>query len=120
MVATLAMVQYALEAARQLAEENISLEVIDPRTLVPLDRASIIASVKKTGRLLVADEAYLTCGIHGEIIASVAERAFKDLKTAPRRIGNPGVPVPFEPSLEETVLPTIDKIVNAAREMMRS
>jgi pyruvate/2-oxoglutarate/acetoin dehydrogenase E1 component len=119
-VATLAMVHYALEAARQLAEESISLEVIDPRTLVPLDRASIIASVRKTGRLLVADEAYLTCGIHGEVISSVAEKAFKDLKTAPRRIGNSGVPVPFEPSLEDAVLPTIGKIVNAAREMMQS
>jgi len=118
-VATLAMVHYALEAARRLAEENISLEVIDPRTLVPLDRQTIIASVKKTGRLMVADEAYQTCGIHGEVIASVVEKVFKDLKTAPRRIGNPGVPVPFEPSLEETVLPTIDKIVSAAREMMR-
>jgi len=118
-VATLAMVHYALEAARRLAEENISLEVIDPRTLVPLDRASIIESVRKTGRLLVADEAYLTCGIHGEVIASVAEKAFKHLKTAPRRIGNSGIPVPFEPSLEDTVLPTIDKIVSAAREMMR-
>jgi pyruvate/2-oxoglutarate/acetoin dehydrogenase E1 component len=68
---------------------------------------------------MVADEAYQTCGIHGEVIASVVEKVFKDLKTAPRRIGNPGVPVPFEPSLEETVLPTIDKIVSAAREMMR-
>jgi pyruvate/2-oxoglutarate/acetoin dehydrogenase E1 component len=62
-----------LEAARRLAEENISLEVIDPRTLVPLDRAAIIASVRITGRLLVADEAYLTCSIHGEVIASVTE-----------------------------------------------
>lgn len=119
-VATLAMVHYALEAAERLAEENISLEVIDPRTLVPLDRESIIASVKKTGKLLVVDEAYLTCGIHGEVIASVTERAFKYLKAAPRRIGNPGVPVPFEPSLEEVVLPTVEKIVAIAREMMTS
>lgn len=114
------MVHYALEAARRLAEENISLEVIDRRTLAPLDRAAIIASVRKTGRLLVADEAYLTFGIHGEVIASVTEKAFKDPKTAPRRIGNPGVPVPLETSLEETVLPTVDKIANAAKEMMQS
>jgi pyruvate/2-oxoglutarate/acetoin dehydrogenase E1 component len=119
-VSTLAMVHQTLEAAERLAEENISLEVIDPRTLVPLDRESIVASVKKTGRLLVVDEAYLTCGIHGEVIASVTEKAFRDLKTAPRRIGNPGVPVPFEPSLEEAVLPTIEKIVSVAREMMAS
>lgn len=119
-VATLATVHQAMEAGERLAEENISLEVIDPRTLVPFDRESIIASVKKTGRLLVVDEAYLTCGIHGEIIASVTEKAFGALKTAPRRIGNPGVPVPFAPSLEEAVLPTVEKIVKAAREMMTS
>jgi pyruvate dehydrogenase E1 component beta subunit len=119
-VATLAMVHYALEGAKRLAEENISLEVIDPRTLVPFDRESIIASARKTGRLLVVDEAYMMCGIQGEVIASVTEKAFGDLKTAPRRLGNPGVPVPFEASLEEVVLPTIEKIVNAAREMMTS
>jgi pyruvate dehydrogenase E1 component beta subunit len=119
-VATLAMVHYALEAAKELAEENISVEVIDPRTLVPLDSEAIINSVRKTGRLLVVDEAYLTCGIQGEILASVTENAFKELKTAPRRLGNVGVPVPFEPSLEDIVLPTKEKIVVAAREMVKS
>jgi pyruvate dehydrogenase E1 component beta subunit len=119
-VATLVMVHYALEAAKQLAEENISLEVIDPRTLVPLDKDAIVGSVRKTGRLLVVDEAYLSCGIQSEIIALVSEHNFRDLKTAPQRLGNPGVPVPFEPSLEDCVLPTTEKIVKAAREMMVS
>jgi pyruvate/2-oxoglutarate/acetoin dehydrogenase E1 component len=119
-VATLAMVHYALEAAKELSEENISVEVIDPRTLVPLDREAIINSVRKTGRLLVVDETYLNFGIHGEIIAFVSENAFNELKTAPGRIGNPGVPVPFEPSLEDAVLPTKEKIVSAVREMMKA
>jgi pyruvate dehydrogenase E1 component beta subunit len=118
-VASLVMVHYALEAAEQLAKEGISLEVIDPRTLVPLDKETILTSVKKTGRLLVVDEAYLSCGIQGEIIALVSENIFQDLKAAPKRLGNPGVPVPFEPSLEEYVLPTTEKIMKAAREMMR-
>jgi pyruvate dehydrogenase E1 component beta subunit len=119
-VATLVMVHYALEAARQLAKENISLEVIDPRTLVPLDKASIVGSVQKTGRLLVVDEAYITSGIQSEIIALASENNFGDLKAAPRRLGNPGVPVPFEPSLEDAVLPTTEKIIKAAGEMMVS
>jgi len=119
-VATLVMVHYALEAASRLEEEKISLEVVDPRTLVPLDKESILGSVRKTGRLLVVDEAYLPCGIQSEIIALVSENNYRDLKAAPRRLGNPGVPVPFEPSLEEVVLPTTEKIVNAARAMMRS
>jgi pyruvate/2-oxoglutarate/acetoin dehydrogenase E1 component len=117
-VATLAMVSYALEAAKELAEKNISLEVIDPRTLVPLDKETIIGSVRKTGRLLVVDESYLACGIHGEIIALVSENALHHLKTPPRRIGNPGVPVPFAPSLEDTVLPTKEEIITAAGNMM--
>lgn len=119
-VATLVMVHCALEAAEILAEENISLEVIDPRTIVPLDKASIVESVRKTGRLLVVDEAYLSCGIQSEIIALVSENTFQELKAAPRRLGNPGVPVPFEPSLEDTVLPNTEKIVKAVREIITS
>ena len=118
-VATLVMVQYALEAANELAEENISVEVIDPRTLVPLDSDAIISSVQKTGRLLVVDEAYLSCGIQSEIIALVSENNFRDLKVPPRRLGNIGVPVPFEPSLEDGVLPNKEKIGAAIREMVR-
>lgn len=119
-VATLTMVHEALSAAEELAQENISVEVIDPRTLVPLDKETIITSVRKTGRLLVVDEAYQTFGIHSEIIALVSETAFKDLKASPRRIGNPGVPIPFEVTLEEAVLPGKTKLVAAIREMMRS
>ncbi|MEM2983449.1 MAG: alpha-ketoacid dehydrogenase subunit beta [Candidatus Bathyarchaeia archaeon] len=119
-VATLVMMHYAIEAAKELEKENISVEVIDPRTLVPLDKETIIKSVHKTGRLLVVDEAYLSCSIQSEIITLVAERCFNDLKAAPRRLGNPGVPVPFAPSLEDHVLPSIERIMGVAREIIRS
>jgi len=117
-VATLTMVQHALAAAETLAREGVSVEVIDPRTLVPLDADTIVRSVRKTGRLLVVDEAYLTCGIQGEIIALATERAFDALKAAPSRLGNPGVPVPFAPPLEDTVLPDGDRIAAAIRGMV--
>lgn len=119
-VATLAMVHYAIEAAGQLEKKRISVEVIDPRTLVPLDRETILASVRKTGRLVVVDEAYLGCGIQGEIIASVTEKAFSCLKAPPLRLGNPGVPVPFPPPLENAVIPSIKAIEQAIRKTLAS
>ena len=119
-VATLAMVHYAIEAAKRLETEGISVEVIDPRTLAPLDMETIQASVRKTGRLVVVDEAYLNCGIQGEIIASITEKAFHQLKAPPIRLGNPGVPVPFAPTLEAVVIPNIDKIELAIRETLKS
>jgi pyruvate dehydrogenase E1 component beta subunit len=112
-VATLATVQYALAAAETLAEDGVSVEVIDPRTVSPLDTETIVASVEKTGRLLVVDEAYLPCGIQGEIAATVTAEAFDALRAPPRRLGNPGVPVPFSPPLEDEVLPGVDDIVAA-------
>lgn len=111
-VATLAMVEHALAAAETLAEDGISVEVIDPRTIQPLDTETIVESVRKTGRLLAVDEAYLPCGIQGEIMAQVTERAFDSLEAPPRRLGNPGVPVPFSPPLEDEVLPTSEDIVS--------
>jgi pyruvate/2-oxoglutarate/acetoin dehydrogenase E1 component len=110
-VATLAMVHHALAAAERLDDQGSSVEVIDPRTLDPLDTATILASVEKTGRLLVVDEAYLPCGIQGEIVSQVTEERFDDLVAPPRRLGNPGVPVPFAPPLEDEVLPDQDDIV---------
>lgn len=117
-VATLAMVHHSLAAAEELASEGISVEIIDPRTIVPFDRETIVESVSKTGRLLVVDEAYLGFGIQAEVMATVTERAFGTLKCPPRRLGNPGVPVPFAPPLEAKVLPDRVKIVRAVREMM--
>jgi pyruvate/2-oxoglutarate/acetoin dehydrogenase E1 component len=112
-VATLAMVHHALAAAEDLADAGVSVEVVDPRTVSPLDTDTIVESVEKTGRLLVVDEAYLPCGIQGEIAATVAEEAFDALEAPPRRLGNPGVPVPFAPPLEDEVLPDVDDIAAA-------
>lgn len=117
-VATLAMVHHALAAAERLAERGISVEVIDPRTLVPLDTDAILASVERTGHLLVVDEAYIPCGIQGEILAQVTEEAFDALEAPPRRLGNPGVPVPFAPPLEDEVLPNQDDVVAAVEAML--
>ena len=117
-VASLIMLHHALAAAEALATEGVSVEVVDPRTLVPLDGETIVGSVRKTGRLLVVDEAYLTCGIQAEVIALVTERAFGALRTAPRRLGNPGVPVPFAPPLEDAVLPGPTEIAAAIRDML--
>ncbi|HLS55846.1 MAG TPA: transketolase C-terminal domain-containing protein [Zeimonas sp.] len=117
-VATLTMVHHALAAAQALASEGLSVEVIDPRTLVPFDVDTVVASVCKTGRLLVVDEAYLNFGIQAEVIAAVTERAFDALKAAPRRLGNPGVPVPFAPPLQDEVLPGRARIEAAIREML--
>ena len=119
-VATLTMVHQALAAAEALAGEGVSVEVIDPRTLVPLDADTVVRSVRKTGRLLAVDEAYLACGIQSEVIALVTERALGALKAAPRRLGNPGVPVPFAPPLEDVVLPDRRGIMTAIREMLPS
>lgn len=109
-VATLATLQYALAAAESLAEDGVSVEVIDPRTVSPLDTETIVGSVEKTGRLLVVDEAYLPCGIQSEIVTRIATEAFDALEAPPRRLGNPGVPVPFSPPLEDEVLPGIDDV----------
>jgi len=117
-VASLVMLHHALTAAEALAAEGISVEVIDPRTLVPLDGEAIVASVRKTGRLLAVDEAYVPCGIQAEVVAMVSERAFGALKSAPRRLGNPGVPVPFAPSLEDSVLPDAGRIGSAVRALV--
>jgi pyruvate dehydrogenase E1 component beta subunit len=117
-VATLTMVHHALAAAEALAAEGISVEVIDPRTLVPLDAAAIVGSVRKTGRLLAVDEAYRPCGIQAEVLALVAEEALEALKAPPRRLGNPGVPVPFPPPLEAVVLPGRERIATAIRDLL--
>lgn len=118
-VATLATVEHALAAAERLAEEDgVSVEVIDPRTLQPLDTATIVGSVRKTGRLLAVDEASLPCGIQGEVMAQVTERAFDALEAPPRRLGNPGVPVPFAPPLEDEVLPATGDVVDEVRSLV--
>jgi pyruvate dehydrogenase E1 component beta subunit len=115
-VAVSQMVHKALTAAKQLQTEGIDLEVIDLRTLVPLDRETVIRSVGKTGRLLIADEDYLEFGLSGEIAAVVAERLDQIALKAPvRRLGVPGVPIPYSRPLEEAVIPSMQSIADACR-----
>ena len=112
------MVNEAVKAADQLKGE-ISVEVIDPRTLVPLDEESILRSVAKTGRLVVVDEDYERCGFSAEVAAVVAEKGFHNLKAPVARVANPNVPLPFNRKLEKHVLPDVDKIIRAIRNVAK-
>ncbi len=113
-VATSLMVHEALTAAEALAEE-ISVEVVDPRTLVPLDLECIADSVRKTGRLLVVQEACTSGGFGSEIVRRVTEECFDSLKAAPKVHGSADVPMPFSPPLEQAVLPREETIIAAIR-----
>ncbi|HZW04779.1 MAG TPA: alpha-ketoacid dehydrogenase subunit beta [Anaerolineaceae bacterium] len=118
-VATSIMVSRSLEAAGQLAEQGIELEVIDPRTLKPMDMAPIIASVKKTGRLLVVHEAVKTGGFGGEIVAAVAEsEAFDYLEAPIRRLAALDIPVPYNKTLEAAMIPQVDDIAREAEKLV--
>lgn len=112
-VATSLMVQRALQAAGKLAQKGIDVEVVDPRTLVPLDKSAIIDSVAKTGRLVVADECHKSCGVASEIAAIVAEEGFHHLKAPIRRVATPDVPIPFSRPMEAFIEPSEEKIVQA-------
>jgi 2-oxoisovalerate dehydrogenase E1 component beta subunit len=112
-----AMLHTSLEAAAELGKEGIEAEVIDLRTLLPLDRETILASVKKTNKLLVVHEDTRTGGIAGEIAALVTESAFEDLDGPIRRVTSLDTPVPYSPPLEEHFLPNVAKVVAAAREL---
>ncbi|MDP6175786.1 MAG: transketolase C-terminal domain-containing protein, partial [Rhodospirillales bacterium] len=111
-------VRETLEAAELLAGDGIDIEIVDPRTLVPLDRDAILQSVAKTGRLVVVDEANISCGAASEIAAIVAEEGFDLLKAPIRRVARPDIPVPFSPSLEPEVTPNAAKIRDAVRLVM--
>jgi len=118
-VATAMMVHKSLEAAELLAEKGISVEVVDPRTLVPFDTETVVESVKKTGRLLVVHEAVKFGGIGGEIASLVAEsEAFDYLDYPIRRLGAAFVPVPYNPTLEEESVPSAEEIVENIQEMV--
>jgi pyruvate dehydrogenase E1 component beta subunit len=116
-VATSSMVQVALAAAEQLAELDISAEVIDPRTTLPLDRAALIESAKKTSRAIVVDEGYESYGVTAEIASVLADGAFYYLDAPVKRIGAMDVPVPFSPALEDLTVPTPEKVVAVAKSL---
>lgn len=118
-VATHALVTRSLNAADEVAKEGIDVEIVDPRTLVPLDRSTILESVKKTGRLLVADEGHKTCGVAAEISAMVAEEAIYYLKAPVARVCSPDTPVPFSPPLEQAYIPDVKDLVPAIKRLMQ-
>ena len=118
-VALALMVHRCLEAAERLAAEGISVELIDPRTVAPLDTDTILASVARTGRLLVVDESFAPCGIGAEIVARVAEAGFDDLDAPLRRLNGVHTPTPYSPPLEAAVVPTVDMIAAAIRDLAR-
>lgn len=116
--ATMFMVHKALAAAEQLSKAGISAEVIDPRTLLPLDKASIVASVKKTGRIVIVSEDVKTAGVSAEIAALVAEEAIDYLDAPIKRVAEPDTPIPFSPSLENFVIPDENRIIKAVKEIV--
>jgi pyruvate dehydrogenase E1 component beta subunit len=116
-VATHAMVSRSLSVAEEFAKEEIGIEVVDPRTLRPLDKDCILGSVKKTGRLIVADEGPVTCGVSAEISAMVAEEAVEYLQAPILRVGSPDTPVPFSPPLEKIYIPDEEDVREAVQRM---
>jgi pyruvate/2-oxoglutarate/acetoin dehydrogenase E1 component len=114
-VATMFMVHEALSAADTLKKEGLSAEVLDPRTLVPLDKEALVASVKKTGRAVIVSEGCKTAGVTAEIAAVIAEEAIDYLDAPLVRVAEPDTPIPFSPPLEKAVIPNKDTIIKAVR-----
>ena len=117
-VATLYMVHLALRAAEVLEKQGVNVEVVDPRTLTPLDKQAIIRSVKKTGRIVIVSEDCKTAGVSAEIAASVAEEALDYLDAPIKRLAEPDTPIPFSPTLEQYVIPNEKSIVRAVKEVL--
>ncbi len=113
-------VHAALQAAQKLEAEGISAEVIDPRTMVPLDSEAILNSVARTGRLVIVDPAHTTCGAAAEISAIVAEKAFDCLKAPIMRVTTPDTQIPFSPAIEKQLYPDAAKTIAAVRKTMEA
>ncbi len=116
-VARSLMVPIALKAAEQLEKQGISCEVIDPRTIRPLDIDTIVESVKKTNRVVVAEESHPFCGVAAEISMEIMERAFDYLDAPVKRVSGVDVPMPYAKNLEELAIPDVDQLVAAVREV---
>ena len=119
LIATSSMVQVASKAADILAAERISAEVIDPRTLVPLDENTLLRSAQKTSRVVIIDEGHQSFGVTAEIASRINEKAFYYLDAPVQRMGALDVPVPFSPLLEDLTVPTPEKVVARARSLVR-
>lgn len=117
-VALAIMVHKTLQACELLEREGISVELIDPRTVAPLDISTILSSVAKTGRLLIADEAFAPCGVGAEIAAQIADRGFDELDAPIRRLNGVHTPTPYSPPLEKAVVPDVDTIARAIRDLV--
>jgi pyruvate dehydrogenase E1 component beta subunit len=118
-IATMKMVEKSLEAARILSQEGIECEVIDPRTLVPLDSDAIITSVKKTGRLVTVEENPKNCSWGGDVVSLVADECISYLKAPIKRITAPGTPIPFSPALEKLWIPNEPQITETIRKAVQ-
>ena len=118
LIGTSSMRQVCEEAALILADEKISVEIIDPRTLVPLDEKTILNSAKKTGRVVVVDEGHQNFGVTAEIASRISEKAFYYLDAPVIRMGAMDVPVPFSPVLEDLTVPTAEKVASNARKIV--
>jgi pyruvate/2-oxoglutarate/acetoin dehydrogenase E1 component len=117
-VATSSMVYVALGAAELLAANGVSAEVVDPRTLVPLDRAGLVASARKTGRVIVVDEGHRSYGASAELAAVIADEAFWELDAPVKRLAAMDVPVPFSPVLEDQTVPTAETVYELAKSLV--
>ena len=111
-----AMVDVSLQATEDL--EGASIEVLDLRTLVPLDTETIIDSVARCSKVVIVDEANMTCAAGAQVAAIVAERGFEDLDGPVVRVATPNVPIPFSPPLEQAVLPSVDRVKEACHELL--
>ncbi|MEN3343400.1 MAG: hypothetical protein V7644_2804 [Actinomycetota bacterium] len=118
-VATSSMVRVALAAAEQLEADGISAEVLDPRTLSPLDERALVRSAEKTGRAIVVDEGHRRYGVTAELAAVIADGAFYSLDAPVKRLGALDVPIPFSPPLEDVTVPTAEVVAQTARELCR-
>ncbi len=118
-VAMCLMVHHALQAAKRLADDGVSVEIVDPRTVSPLDIDTILTSVAKTGRLLIVDEAFAPCSVGADIAARVVEAGFDDLDAPIKRLQGEFAPTPYSPPLEQALVPNVEKIVAAVKELMR-
>lgn len=118
-VATSLMVQRSITVAETLAKQGVQVEVVDPRTIVPLDFETIMGSVEKTGRVVVVDEGHLSCGVSAELVARISEAGFDKLKAPIRRVAALDVPIPFSAPLEEFASPTEAKIAEAIHAVVR-
>ncbi len=117
-IATSSMVQVALAAAEELERDRISVEVVDPRTIAPLDRATLVASARKTGRVVVVDEGHRSYGASAELAAVIAEDAFWHLDAPVARLAAMDVPIPFSPVLEDQTVPTPEQVADAALSLL--